>query len=190
MTMMDQPKRFTELPTEIIHQIFYWALEPNLIFTCRQLYRTFCDELVFRNLILLAFFQSDGIAPVEKKHFPRYRPLSSDEREHLQGLIFRYAWCTRDRINACLPALSRLAMFQAWHRELNDPYWKGHQPVKPIFGTMWESQFMRALSDQQPPSLRALPDLNDEEGMAEHYFALEKASTDSDRGFKESIMVW
>ena len=108
-----------KLPVELIQQIFFYALEVNLPRASLHLQQVLSNEAIFDALIVFAYFDDDGINPVEKKHFlpAQYRLLSLEEKVRLQQSIFTCRWCTYARIESCLPALTRAAIVQAWHAE-------------------------------------------------------------------------
>jgi hypothetical protein len=124
-----QVSPFERLPTELVQSIFFLSLETSLANTCRSFNDALSDESIFRTLILFAYFQpeegdDDDITTwerraVEEGHFrpAQYRFLDFRERATLQETILGYRWCTKARIDACMPVLCRLAMVQAWHRE-------------------------------------------------------------------------
>lgn len=115
-----QPLSLLEnLPVELLQHIFFYCLELNLPKASRHLARTLSTRSIYSALILLAYFDDDGESPLEKHHFlpAEYRQISIHDRVRLQEAILRCRWCTLDVVRSCMPALSRLQMVQAWHRE-------------------------------------------------------------------------
>ncbi|ETN43393.1 uncharacterized protein HMPREF1541_02552 [Cyphellophora europaea CBS 101466] len=148
------------LPTEIIQHIFFDSLETNLALTSRTLNHKLSNEAVFRSLLLLAFFDSDqneDEASVEEKHFlpAKYRYLDGKQRANLQLKLFRFRWCTRSRIDGCMPTLSRLSMVQAWHSDKLDEQIHGPAP-----------------SETDTELTPSLPDIDDQAAMDEYFCAL------------------
>ena len=150
------------LPLEILQQIFFACLEINLANTSRTFNQAFTDDRIYKSVILFAYFRDDGL-PVEKRHFRPavYRELTLMDRCNLQCAISKCRWHTLDRIRACLPILSRLAMVQAWHREQKDELLrKASSPHQDE-------------PDERPDiyGVAALPRLNDRHAMQEHFLA-------------------
>ena len=150
------------LPLEIIQQIFFACLEVKLANTSRTFNQALTDDRVYRSVILLAYFRDDGL-PVERQHFRPavYRELTLMDRCDLQCAISKCRWHTLDRIKACLPILSRLAMVQAWHREKKDE--------------LLRKRSLPHEDDQgQSPDIYGvtpLPPLHDHHAMQEHFLA-------------------
>lgn len=150
------------LPLEILQQIFFACLEVNLANTSRTFNQALTDDRVYTSVILFAYFRDDGL-PVERQHFRPavYRELTLMDRCKLQCAISKCRWHTLDRIRACLPILSRLAMVQAWHREQKDE--------------VLRQAFLQDLNerDQSPDiyGVAALPPLNDQAAMQGHFLA-------------------
>ena len=107
------------MPVELIEHIFFDALEVNLANASRTLNQALSKESIYQALILFAYFDDDGRIPVETKLFrpAQFRRVSLEDRLQLQVGILKCRWCTVGRIKACMPALSRLVMVQAWHEE-------------------------------------------------------------------------
>jgi hypothetical protein len=121
------------------------------------------------------FFDDDGRHPVDEKIFApaQYRELDLAEKLRLQTSILNSRWCTLHRLRQNMPALSRLAILQAWHeerdRELqNDGLEPELPPITP------------SLALQSIASLPALGDL----GVTEQHF-LAKSSGSPDDGNAE-----
>ena len=109
------------LPTELVQQIFFECLEVNMIKASTVLAKILSTDTTYRLLILFAFFDDDGLNPVEPDNFKpvSYRHLPVQERVRLQEAILSSPWCSFQRIQDCMPTLTRLAMVQAWHEERN-----------------------------------------------------------------------
>lgn len=106
------------LPAELLEQIFFHSLEPNMALASPLLYRALSKESIYRVLILYALFRDDEEHPVEEKNFApaEYRVLGADERLRLQKRVLNSRWCTLARLRHCLPTLTRLVIVQEWHR--------------------------------------------------------------------------
>ena len=108
-----------QLPLELLHQIFFHCLEANLARASPLLAQSLSKNTIYEALILFAFFDDDGLHPFDRKVFApsQYRHLNLEEKLRLQISILNCRWCTIDRLQGTMPALSRLAMIQAWHEE-------------------------------------------------------------------------
>jgi hypothetical protein len=109
------------LPTELVQQIFFDCLEVNMIKASTVLAKILSTDSTYKLLILFAFFDDDGVNPVETDNFKpvSYRCLSVQERVRLQEAILSSRWCSLKMIQDCLPILTRLKIVQAWHEEHN-----------------------------------------------------------------------
>lgn len=115
----DNLSTLEKLPLELIQQIFFYALEINMPRASKHLQQALSTEPIFNALVTFAYFDDDGVSPVEAKHFlpATYRTLDSTEKVWLQKGILSCRWCTYRRIRTCLPTLTRLVVVQAWHQE-------------------------------------------------------------------------
>jgi hypothetical protein len=161
---------FERLPIEIIQHIFFYALEVNLANASRSLNLALSKESIYRALILFAYFDDDGSSPVESKQFrpAEFRRLDSEDRVRLQYGILKCRWCSLDRIKGCMPALSRLTMVQAWHRE--QVY--EEKTFTNILGdaTFAPREIIR-VPDEQLLDIAPLPDIIDGASMQAHFSA-------------------
>ncbi|ETI20272.1 hypothetical protein G647_08306 [Cladophialophora carrionii CBS 160.54] len=108
------------LPVEVFEQIFFHCLELNLPRASPYLARALSRRTIYAALVLFAYYESESAqSQVETEHFlpAAYRRITKDERVRLQEGILRCRWFTLELFESCLPALSRLAMFECWHRE-------------------------------------------------------------------------
>lgn len=153
------------LPVELIQQIFFHALEVNMPRASRYLRQVLSTDAIFKSLVLFAYFDSDGVSPVETKHFlpGEYRVLTCMEKVRLQESIFSCRWCTYERIVSCLPSLSRLGMVQAWHRE------KLQDESHPLDTIVNDKSFIVAVDLMR--DLASLPGLEDEAKLEQHFLA-------------------
>lgn len=168
-----------KLPVELIQQIFFYALEVNMPRASTHLRQVLSTDAIFNALVLLAYFDDDGESPVETKHFlpGEYRILTCSEKIWLQKSVFSCRWCTYDHIVGCLPALSRLAMVQASHREqLLD---ESHDPGS----TAQNTEFI--VANDTIREFANLPSLMDEAGLEQHFLARTRIE---DLGNSESLM--
>jgi hypothetical protein len=167
------------LPVELIQQIFLHSLELNLPRSSVSLARSLSKESIYTSLILLAFFDDDGKHPVDEKLFKpaQYRQLDLAEKLRLQTSILDSRWCTFQRLRNNLPALSHLAIVQAWHEErerelLNDVVLPEVPPITP-------SPALQAVA--------SLPALSDVHAVEHHFLARSPESLSDDLGVvKES----
>ena len=111
--------RIERLPTELVQQVFFDCLEVNMIKASTVLDRALSTDSTYKLLILFAFFDDDGVNPVETDNFKpvSYRYLPVQERVRLQEAILDSRWCSFKRIQDCMPILTRLKMVQAWYEE-------------------------------------------------------------------------
>jgi len=123
-------------------------------------------EKIFGSLTIFAYFDDDGKSPVETKHFlpADYRMLSCEEKLKLQKSLFTCRWCTYERIQACLPQLSRLAMVQAWHQER--AFEESHDQ-----GTSMSLESTIIVPNEAIRGLATLPDLDEQAKLEQHYLA-------------------
>jgi hypothetical protein len=173
------------LPVELIQQIFLHSLELNLPRSSISLARSLSKESIYTSLILLAFFDDDGEHPVDKGLFKpaEYRQLDLAEKLRLQTSILDSRWCTFQRLQSNLPALSRLAMVQAWHEERERELLIDVVPPE--------------LSPITPPTLQAmasLPALSDVHAVEHHFLAKSPGSlsdeTKESSSYQPSIRTW
>ena len=154
------PPRLESLPAELIVQIFNCCLEVNLVHAHPNLSQALSQEATYKTLILFAFFDDDEEHPVEKKHFlpAPYRRLEVDEKVRLQRDILKCRWCTLQRVNTCLPTLTRLRIAQEWYaeRENEKPHLLGDDQD-------------HILTDRQ--NVAELPDLDALDALKTHFFA-------------------
>ena len=151
---------FEQLPVELLQQIFFYSLEMNLPRSSRKLMDALSHDSIHRSLMLFAFFDDDGKHPVEVHHFlpAQYRILDIEEKIRLQRNILSSRWCTLDRVEACLPTLTRLKMVQ--ERDAED---KRQQPY------LEDVKTSPIVSDR--PEFADLPALDDDAGLQQHFFA-------------------
>lgn len=154
------------LPVELIHQIFFYALEANMARASPHLAHALSKPSIYSALILFAYFADEGIGPVDKQLFlpAQYVPIPLDERIRLQQGILACRWCTLDLFKSTVPILSRLVMVQAWHREANN--WAGFP----------HSSELESISLPEEESgfrdMAVLPsDPNERDAMEAHFFA-------------------
>lgn len=113
-----QLSRLESLPVELIHAIFFYALEINLPRASQRLCQVLSAPSIYKALTLLAYFDDDGEQPVETRWFlpARYRVISVEEKIVLQTAILSCRWCSYEFVRAQLGTLRRLVSRQAWHR--------------------------------------------------------------------------
>jgi hypothetical protein len=154
------------LPIELVQQVFFHCLEVDMIKASPIISKMLSTESTYRLLVLFAFFDDDGLHPVETQIFKpvNYRELSIQEKVRLQESILSCRWCTLKRIQDCMPALTRLKIVQEWHKENNvTKDWSGGLATASIEGI-------------DPP---ALPSLHNTIAL-EHYFHARKQATDAE----------
>jgi hypothetical protein len=175
------------LPVELIQQIFLHSLELNLPRSSISLARSLSKESIYTSLILLAFFDDDGKHPVNESLFKpaQYRQLDLAEKLRLQTSILDSRWCTFQRLQSNLPALSRLVMAQAWHEErerelLIDVTRPELPPISPTL-----------------QAVASLPALSDVHAVEHHFLARSPGSLSDDLGeakesssYMPSIRTW
>ena len=169
----DRISELERLPVELIQQIFLHSLELNLLRASTTLARSLSKESIYSSLILLAFFDDDGKQPVDGRLFApaRYRELDLAEKIHLQTSILNGRWCTLHRLQQNLPALSRLAIIQAWHEE-RDRELQTHS-LTPKTPPITPSPALQAIA--------TLPAIEDLGATEQHFLARSKAGLgDSD----------
>ena len=162
--------RIERLPTELVQQIFFDCLEVNMIKASTVLGKILSTESTYKLLILFAFFDDDGVNPVETDNFKpvSYRRLPVQEKVRLQEAILSSPWCSLKRIQDCMPILTRLTMVQAWHEEHNTT--KSLSSEKP---PNWvKSKFPESNMPDLPPL--------DENPALEEYFQVHPRSTDKE----------
>jgi hypothetical protein len=167
------------LPVELIQQIFLHSLELNLPRSSISLARSLSKESIYTSLILLAFFDDDGKHPVDENLFKpaQYRQLDLAEKLRLQTSILDSRWCTFQRLRSNLPALSRLAIVQAWHEERERELLK--DVVRPELPPITPSPALQAVA--------SLPALSDVHAVEHHFLARSLGSLSNDPdGVKES----
>ncbi|EXJ54633.1 hypothetical protein A1O7_09974 [Cladophialophora yegresii CBS 114405] len=114
------PSTLESLANEILEQIFFHCLELNLPRASPYLARGLSRRPIYVALVLFAYYEPDSAqSQIETEHFlpAAYRIITRDERLRLQEGIPRCRWFTLELFESCLPTLSRLAMFECWHRE-------------------------------------------------------------------------
>lgn len=148
------------LPVELIHQIFFYCLEVNLVLASPYFMHALSDAAIYKSLILLAFFDDDEYHPVERKHFlpASYRFIDIREKLTLQKSVLRCRWCTSRLITECLPALTRLKIVQEWFAE--------KERIKPYHV---DDRSDRVILERK--EVAVLPDLDDYEALMRHFFA-------------------
>ena len=113
---------FETLPVEIIDKIFLYSLEVNLPRASKIIARTLTSERIYRILILLAFWDDHSrdplspalrriLAPVDYKYVG---PILENARRALQHNIFRFRWCTMDRLLRQVPTLMVMTLHRTW----------------------------------------------------------------------------
>jgi hypothetical protein len=147
------------LPPELAQQIFFHALDVNMVKSSPIISKMLSTDSTYNLLILFAFFDDDGINPVETKYFKpaTYRELPIAEKIRLQEGILSCRWCTLERVKASLPTLTRLKIVQEWHKEHNVTKSSVSDP-SPEVGS----------SSTRPPSLPPL----EEHSALELYFSV------------------
>ena len=162
------------MPVELPQYIFLHSLELNLPRASPSLARSLSKETIYSSLILLAFFDDDGKHPVDMRIFApaEYRELDLAEKVRLQTSILNTSWCTLRRLRQNLPALSRLAIVQAWHeehdRELQtDILARKAPPITP-------SPILQAIA--------SLPALDHLEATEQHFLAQSSVELGDDNG--------
>lgn len=159
----DKLSTLEKLPIELIQQIFFHALEVNLPRASIYLRQVLSTEAIYNALIMFAYFDDDGVHPVETKHFlpAEYRCLSCEEKIELQESILSCRWCTFERVSSCLCALSRLGMVQAWYAESDE--------IKQIAERTDVSDPI--VSNELIRDIAPLPNLDDQQGLEQHFLA-------------------
>ena len=159
----DRLSALEKLPIELIQQIFFHSLEVNLPRASVFIRQVLSTEATYNSLITFAYFDDDEANPVEAKHFlpADYRLLECEEKIRLQMGILSCLWCTRQRIESRMSALSRLAMVQAWHAErtqsiLLDPDTNQNKPI---------------VANERIRNISRLPELEDEVALQQHFLA-------------------
>jgi hypothetical protein len=171
---MERPQQplsaLERLPVEIIQTIFFDTLEVNLANSSPSLNRALSQQSIYTSLLLFAFFDDDGLRPVEVKHFlpAKYRRLSVADRLRLQVQILECRWCTPDRIRSCIPTLSRLTMIQAWYRERDDEQ-KIIQDM--VLDLEHPGKDLPPVMEPQHLGIAALPDIDDQVALHNHFSA-------------------
>lgn len=154
------------LPVELIHQIFFYALEANMARASPHLAQALSKPTIYSALILFAYFADDGIGPVDNQVFlpAQYVPIPVDERIRLQKGILACRWCTLDLLKSTIPVLSRLVMVQAWHREAKNWAQFPHSSELESISLPEEESAFRGMA--------VLPsDPNERDAMEAHFFA-------------------
>ena len=116
------------LPSELVEQIFWHALEINMARASPVLARTLSKERIYQVLLLFAFFEDyncpfvshpSQVYPLDEQYFQpaQYRCWTVEERARLQAIMLDCRWCSFDRIKRALPALAHLSMAQEWYTE-------------------------------------------------------------------------
>lgn len=154
------------LPIELVQQIFFHCLEVNMIKASPVISKMLSTDSTYKLLILFAFFDDDGIHPVEIHNFRpvTYRELPVEEKIRLQEAILSCRWCSLQRIQACVPTLTRLKIVQEWYKE--------HNTIK-----SWPTDPPLISSSRASPP--ALPSLDDNPAL-ENYFHVHPGDTDAD----------
>jgi hypothetical protein len=154
------------LPTELVQHIFFHCLEVDMIKASPVISKMLSTESTYKLLILFAFFDDDGVHPVETDNFRpvSYRELPVQERIRLQEAILSCRWCSLKRVQDCMRTLTRLKMVQEWHREHNvSKHWPADLATASMKGI-------------NPPALPALDDTT----ALEYYFHVHKQETDAE----------
>lgn len=156
------------LPVELIQQIFLHSLELNLPRASATLARCLSKESIYSSLILLAFFDDDGQRPVVEKLFApgQYRELDLAEKLRLQTSVLNSRWCTLHRLRQNMPALSNLAIVQAWYEEHNRELQRDKST--PELPPITPSPALQAIA--------SLPSLADLGAAEQHFMARSSAS--------------
>ena len=162
------------LPVELIQHIFFLAFEVNMPRASRYLAQVLSKPSIYSALVLFAYFDDDQESPVDTSQFrpAEYRHISLSEQIGLQNGILSCKWCTLDHLKSCMPALSRLQMVQAWHREhkaetkLNIPPGMAVPQVP--------NELLRPVA--------TLPRLDDAKGMEKHFLAKFEPPSDGELG--------
>ncbi|KIV83070.1 hypothetical protein PV11_05130 [Exophiala sideris] len=152
------------LPVEIIQNIFFHAFEVNMPRSSPYLAQALSNRSIYNALILLAYFDDDNEGPVNPTDFlpAEYRSIHLEDKIRLQQGILGCRWFTLELLKSRMPALSRLQMVQAWHREykkeqilLADKSVDSSNPRIPARFT----------------AIAALPSLDDHASMESHFLA-------------------
>ncbi len=152
------------LPVEIIQQIFFHSFEVNMPRASPYLAHALSNPSIYNALILFAYFYDDEESPVETRHFlpAEYRHVNLFDKIQLQQGILSCRWCTLARLKSCMPALSRLQMVQAWHREHNAEERFQLEP-EALSSPLVFSTYLGLSA--------TLPELADDVGMETHFLA-------------------
>lgn len=147
-----QLSQLESLPVELIHAIFFYALEINLPRASRRLCQVLSSPSIYRALTLLAYFDDDGEQPVDTQYFlpARYRVIPIDEKIALQTSILSCGWCSYEFVRTQLVTLRRLVSRQAWHR--------------------WRAVQTRNFAESLAVDQRVLPDMEDDESVEAYFF--------------------
>ena len=156
------------LPVELIEHIFFDALEVDLANASRTLNQALSNESIYHALILFAYFDDDGRHPVETKLFQpaQFRRVSLEDRLQLQVGILKCRWCTLGRIKACMPALSRLVMVQAWYEEQKFERKTFRHLLQ---GRDRASKDLIRVPNDELLAIASLPELDDDFEMQQHF---------------------
>ncbi|KAI7975971.1 hypothetical protein EIK77_007297 [Talaromyces pinophilus] len=126
-----------QLPVELLERIFLYALETNFCRASPFLASAVSSERIYRTLIRLAFFKDseseDGETPwpipvsgqqvktARERIAAALKPADYDtmrldeaDRANLQATILKCKWCTKQRIQAQLPALMQMTIQKHW----------------------------------------------------------------------------
>lgn len=109
------PAELPNLPIDLIEKILFESANPNLHLipeSIRTHLRWTTDGPELRGLILLAFFNNDGMGPVNSSLFHplAYQQLSSSTRYHLQRAVLELPACTFGQIKECIDDLFKLEL--------------------------------------------------------------------------------
>ena len=115
-------------------------------------------------MLLFAYFDALPALPVETSLFrpAEFRYVSAVDKCRLQKSMLKCRWCTIDRIEAAMPALSRLAMVQRWHEEYLSEE-KG--------GFLDEQRKNFIVTSEILAEAAPLPDSDNIDAMKEHFLA-------------------
>jgi hypothetical protein len=178
----DKISELERLPVELIQQIFLHSLELNLPRASTSLARSLSDDSIYNSLILIAFFDDDGKHPVDEKIFApaQYRELDLAEKLRLQTSILNSRWCTLQRLHQNMPALSRLAIVQAWHEE-RDSELQSDVPL-PDAPPITPSPALQAIAN--------LPALSDLAATEQHFLARHPGCSDNSNGEINEVGIY
>lgn len=153
------------LPVELIQHIFFYSFDVNMPRASFHLARALSKPSIYNALVLFAYFDADEELPVEEHHFrpAEYRHISLEDKLKLQQEIPRCKWFSLDWVRTCMPTLSRLQMYQAWHREHDEE-------MRLKVDTLQGKSVPQAIAVAHQ-LIASLPPINDVDAMEKHFLA-------------------